>query len=140
MSTPILRTANKYMEAYLAASDTVRQQGEQEAIAMAEAAYNYSQIEKRNARIEQENLRQQNWIIGLFILLLMSSSAIGLYAYISKQKHRFLCFKLQTYKEKLLILQQKQDQQTASANWNALREDFFRMAPIRTCQKINGEK
>lgn len=125
------------MEAYLAASDTVRQQGEQEAIAMAEAAYNYSQIEKRNARIEQENLRQQNWIIGLFILLLMSSSAIGLYAYISKQKHRFLCFNLQTYKEKLLILQQKQDQQTASANWNALREDFF---PNGSHQNLSEDK
>lgn len=129
--------ASKYIDNFLENSDSVRLQGEQEATAMAKAAYDYNLIEKENARIEKENISQRYWLVLLLSLLALGGLVGCILVYMNKQKRRFMRFKLQAYKEKLLEEQVKRDRARTSANWRALREDYF---PSGSHQNLSEEK
>lgn len=132
-----LKLANHYLDIFLKNYDIARQQREQEASAVAKAAYDYSSLEREKVRVEHLNLLQKGGLIALFVLL-VGTCCYG-YAYYSviKQKRKFFRLKLRTYQERLLFLEQEKESKGGNADTAILRETFF---PNNAHGKLSIEK
>lgn len=132
-----LRLANHYLDIFLKNYDIARQQREQEAYAVAKAAYDYNSIEREKVRVEHLNLIQKGGLIALFVLL-VGTCCYG-YAYYSviKQKRKFFRLKLRTYQERLLFLEQEKESKDGNADIAILKETFF---PNNSYEKLSREK